>query len=57
MSQIKQFLLWFFAPSVVLVVIAVLVAVVPEPAPRCPTEDSCTASYEDGHWTITEVTP
>lgn len=53
----KQFLLWFFAPTAVLVLIAVLVAVVPEPAPRCPTEDSCTVDYRDGAWHITEQQP
>lgn len=26
-------------------------------SPNCPTEDSCTASYSHGHWTIREVTP
>lgn len=25
--------------------------------PSCPTEDSCAATYDHGHWTITEVTP
>jgi hypothetical protein len=24
---------------------------------RCPTEDSCSPQYEDGRWTIVEVTP
>ena len=23
----------------------------------CPTEDSCTIDYRDGHWVITQVTP
>jgi hypothetical protein len=23
----------------------------------CPTEDSCTANYEDGRWHIEQVTP
>lgn len=25
--------------------------------PNCPTEDSCQADYQDGHWLIVEVTP
>lgn len=25
--------------------------------PECPTEDSCTADYNNGMWSITEVTP
>jgi len=25
--------------------------------PHCPTEDSCQPQYEDGEWTIVEVTP
>jgi hypothetical protein len=27
------------------------------PVGMCPTEDSCTADYHDGHWTITRTTP
>lgn len=30
----------------------------PEPVqPWCPTEDSCQPQYQDGTWTIVEVTP
>ena len=25
--------------------------------PYCPTEDSCSISYERGEWHVTEVTP
>lgn len=25
--------------------------------PHCPTEDSCTINYQNGHWIITEATP
>jgi hypothetical protein len=28
-----------------------------ETPPHCPTEDSCRADYEDGRYTIIEVTP
>ena len=31
-------------------------AVQAERQPHCPTEDSCAVSYENGKWTITEVT-
>lgn len=49
----RQFLAWFFAPTAVLVLVVVGVAAVP----HCPTEDSCAATYDHGHWSITEVTP
>ncbi len=25
--------------------------------PHCPTEDSCSVSYGNGHWTVTPATP
>ncbi len=32
-------------------------AVQAEREPYCPTEDSCSISYEHGKWTVSEVTP
>lgn len=44
---------------VIWVALAVLgtLAVQAEAEPYCPTEDSCSISYEHGKWTVSEVTP
>lgn len=42
------------ATLVVGVVIGLASSGLGESAPECPTEDSCSISYSDGHWTISE---
>lgn len=49
-----RFALFCIALMVVFVAGVITAATLSEP--NCPTEDSCSASYDNGQWTITEDT-
>lgn len=46
------------AMTIAALVVTLALAIATHPsAPRCPSEDSCTADYRDGSWHIEPVIP